>query len=123
MGRGESFFKEAIRREAIESPETSPATMNTLSSPSLSPMSTTVLLRTEKDLLRRLEKPISPPFFISLMVLNSIFNIDWASVSIEGENQAETGSEFMRNRVSGCTVSLHACWIMDFGPDFCGLST
>jgi len=38
-GKGEKSLSEAIRREAMESPETSPATRKTLSSPSLAAMS------------------------------------------------------------------------------------
>lgn len=43
-GKGEIFLREDMRREAIASPDTSPATMNTLSSPSLDPISATDLL-------------------------------------------------------------------------------
>ena len=38
-GKGEKSLSEAIRREAMESPDTSPATRKTLSSPSLAAMS------------------------------------------------------------------------------------
>jgi len=38
-GKGERSLREAIRREAMESPETSPATMKTLNSPSLAAIS------------------------------------------------------------------------------------
>lgn len=38
-GKGERSLREAIRREAMESPETSPATIKTLNSPSLAAIS------------------------------------------------------------------------------------
>jgi len=38
-GKGERSLREAMRREAMESPETSPATMKTLNSPSLAAIS------------------------------------------------------------------------------------
>ena len=49
--KGDILFNEAIRREPMVSPETSPATKNTLSSPSLAAISTTALLETDVNLL------------------------------------------------------------------------
>lgn len=43
-GNGESFLSDAMSREAMESPDTSPATMKTLSSPSRAAMSMIRLL-------------------------------------------------------------------------------
>lgn len=56
-GTGESFFRVAIKREPMVSPETSPETMKTLSSPSLAAMSITHLLETDIYLFISLENP------------------------------------------------------------------
>jgi len=48
-GKGEKRLSEAIRREAMESPDTSPATRKTLSSPSLAAMSIGALEEENKN--------------------------------------------------------------------------
>lgn len=72
IGKGQSIFKEAIRREAMASPETSPETTKTLSSPSLSAMSAAFLYDTDIDLLTNLEKLI---FMLAFFVVNNISRI------------------------------------------------
>lgn len=74
IGKGEIPFKEAMRREPIVSPETSPETMKTLSSPSLAAMSIGALRETEKDLTSH-EKPLLLLPFKFHIVLNNISNI------------------------------------------------
>jgi hypothetical protein len=75
IGTGQSFFKDAMRREPIVSPETSPATMKTLSSPSFAAISITALSETDIYLLSSLGRPTSFPLFNLHIVLNNISKI------------------------------------------------
>lgn len=74
VGKGDSFFREAIRREPMVSPETSPATIKTLSSPSLEAMSKTAWPENEKYLFSSRKKPTLITLLKHLAVLN-IFKI------------------------------------------------
>lgn len=56
-GEGESVLREDIRREPIVSPETSPETIKTLSSPSLAAMSATLVFETKEKFLEINEIP------------------------------------------------------------------
>jgi hypothetical protein len=75
IGTGHRFFKDAMRREPMVSPETSPATMKTLSSPSFTAISITALPETDTYLLINLERPTSLPLFNFHIVLNNISKI------------------------------------------------
>ena len=61
-----------MRREPMESPETSPETMKTLNSPSFAATSNTDLPETDIYLLIRLENPTLFPLFGFHIVLNNI---------------------------------------------------
>lgn len=72
IGTGESRFKDAMSLAPMVSPETSPETIKTLSSPSFSATSNTFLLETDKHLLTSLKQPTCFSPFAFHMVLNNI---------------------------------------------------
>lgn len=74
-GTGASFLNAFMRREARVSPETSPATMKTLSSPSLTALSRTLLLEVDTHFLCNLHKPTLVLLLLPHILLNIIFII------------------------------------------------
>lgn len=85
MGKGQSFFRETIRRDPIVSPETSPATMKTLSSPSLEAISTAAWLETEKELLDNRNNPASTQGLKFRLVLHNIGQNSLSNISTSKE--------------------------------------